>query len=58
LTRGTLTRSYEPHGTDKITFTGRIGHSKLSPGDYKATLVATDFGGNSNPATLKFTIVS
>jgi hypothetical protein len=58
VTHGTLKRSHEAQGTDKLAFTGRIGHKALKPGKYKATLTATNTAGTSKAVTLKFKIVS
>jgi len=54
---GTLTRSREPVGADKVAFTGRIGSRLLPPGSYEAVLQATNAGGASKPVNLLFTIV-
>jgi hypothetical protein len=53
---GTLTRASEAKGADDISFSGRIGRRALSPGDYMATVSATDAAGRSKPVTLSFTI--
>jgi hypothetical protein len=46
-------------GKDRMAFSGRIGQRQLSPGRYRATLVATDAARNrSKPARLAFTVVS
>jgi hypothetical protein len=57
LTYGTLIRSDEPAGVDRVAFSGRIGRHPLSPGSYKALIVAIDPGGRSNQVTLSFAIV-
>lgn len=54
---GTLTRSNVPQGADSVSFSGRIGHTPLKPGSYKATLSASNAGGRSNPVTLSFSVV-
>jgi hypothetical protein len=57
LTVGTLTRSSELKGADRIPFSGRIGHRALSPQLYKALLSASNAGGHSTPVTLAFVVV-
>jgi DNA-binding beta-propeller fold protein YncE len=57
VTVGTLTRSHEPQGADRVAFSGRIGHRALAPGSYHAVLTAADAGGRSNAVTLAFTVV-
>jgi hypothetical protein len=57
LTVGALTRAGEAKGADSILFSGRIGHRALSPGDYTATLSASNTAGRSKPLTLRFVIV-
>jgi alpha-tubulin suppressor-like RCC1 family protein len=54
---GSLTRTSEPMGADSLPFSGRIGRRALSPGTYEALLSATGATGQSEPATLRFTIV-
>jgi hypothetical protein len=54
---GTLTRTSEPAGADKLPFSGRIGHRTLNPGGYRMTLTASNAAGNSQPVTLTFLIV-
>lgn len=39
-----------PAGGNRKNFSGRIGRRSLSPGQYRATLVATDAAGNSSTA--------
>jgi hypothetical protein len=58
ITAGTLTRSHEPAGADRVVFSGRIGHVPLVPGSYKARLLATNSTGRSNELTLSFTVVT
>ncbi len=58
LNRGTLTRTSH-QGLNSVAFSGRIGTKTLSPGGYRATLVATDSANNSStPKTIAFTIVN
>jgi hypothetical protein len=53
-----LTRSKTKLGANTVAFTGRVGKKKLTPGAYRATLVATDPTGNrSKPARVTFTVV-
>jgi hypothetical protein len=54
---GTLTRSQEPAGADRVAFSGRVGHRALGPRPYRAVLAASDVGGRSNAVTLAFAIV-
>jgi hypothetical protein len=55
---GTLTRTSHT-GANSIAFSGRIGSRALSPGNYQATLTATDAAKNtSKPKTIVFTIVN
>ena len=45
-------------GANRHRFSGRIGQRSLRPGEYRATLVATDAAGNrSAPRRLKFEVV-
>jgi hypothetical protein len=54
--RGTLTRTSHS-GLNKVAFSGRIGASALKPGNYQATVIATDAAGKtSNSMTIHFTI--
>ena len=56
-TRGTLTRLSHA-GRNSVVFSGRIGSRKLTPGNYQATLNATDAARNtSRGRTIYFTIV-
>jgi hypothetical protein len=57
LTVGTLTRSSEPKGADRIPFSGRIGRRALSPRGYNAVLAASNAAGRSHPVTLSLIIV-
>jgi hypothetical protein len=57
ITVGTLTRSREPAGPDKVPFSGRIGNRALSPRSYNAILRASNAAGPSKPVRLSFTIV-
>ena len=58
LTAMKVTRSKTKRGGNTIAFTGRVGKKKLTPGAYRATLVATDAAGNkSKPARVSFTVV-
>jgi hypothetical protein len=54
---GTLTRSNLPQGADSVLFSGRIGHTPLKPGSYKAVLSASNAGGKSRSVTLSFSVV-
>ncbi len=55
--KGTLTRT-SAKGVNRVEFSGRIGTKALTPGFYRATLVATDAGGlTSKPETILFTII-
>jgi hypothetical protein len=56
LSVGRLVRVSEPEGHDSIAFSGRIGRRALSPAKYDAVLTASNAGGLSKPATLRFTI--
>jgi hypothetical protein len=45
-------------GANTKSFSGRIGRKRLSPGSYRATLVATDAAGNrSKPRYVLFRVV-
>jgi hypothetical protein len=45
-------------GPNRKKFSGKIGRRSLRPGNYRATLVATDAAGNrSAPKRLKFKVV-
>jgi hypothetical protein len=57
VVRGTLWRGDEPAGADSIAFTGRIGRKILSPGAYRAVLLAANAAGHSRSVTLGFTIL-
>jgi hypothetical protein len=57
LTVGTLTRSSEPKGADRVPFSGRIGRRALRPRAYNAVLSASNAAGRSKPVTLSFIIV-
>jgi hypothetical protein len=54
---GTLTRSVEPKGADRIALTGGVGRRQLGSGAYKAVLSASNTGGHSKPVSLNFVIV-
>jgi hypothetical protein len=54
---GTLIRANQPHGTDSVPFSGRIGRRPLSPGRYTAKLTADNAAGRSGPVTVSFTVV-
>ena len=57
-TKGTLTRRTLPAGPASVAFTGRIAARRLSPGSYRAVVVARDAAGNaSRPAAVAFKIV-
>ena len=51
LTRGAR------HGSNRVSFTGRIAGRALAPGGYQARFTAIDVAGVSSPQTLRFTIV-
>jgi hypothetical protein len=56
---GVLTRASEPAGSDRVPFSGRIGHRALEPGRYTLRIDATDPAGNkATPKTLHLIIVS
>ncbi|MDQ6750755.1 MAG: FG-GAP-like repeat-containing protein [Actinomycetota bacterium] len=56
--KGTLTR-ISKQGVNSVAFTGRIATKALSPGNYQATLSATDAANNSSKGrTIFFTIVN
>ncbi|HEX4114923.1 MAG TPA: PKD domain-containing protein [Solirubrobacteraceae bacterium] len=59
ITVGELTRTHVPTGSNKVSFSGRIGsHSHaLSPGNYEAILGANNESGRSGPVTLAFSVV-
>jgi hypothetical protein len=54
---GTLKRSRQPQGADRIGFTGRLGLRPLRPGHYRAVLRGVNVGGHSNQVTLSFVVV-
>ncbi len=54
---GTLTRTNEPRGENIVPFSGRIGHRTLTPGVYRALLIASNANGTSPSATLGFVVV-
>jgi hypothetical protein len=55
--RGVLNRN-STAGRNNVPFSGRIGSRALKPGRYRATIVATDAGGNvSVPVRISFRIV-
>lgn len=55
---GTL-RHRGSQAANRVSFNGRIGGRKLSPGRYRATAVARDPAGNASaPTTTSFTIVA
>jgi hypothetical protein len=48
-----------PKGSSTVRFDARVGTTKLAPGAYRATLVATDPAGNASaPKHLAFTVPS
>jgi hypothetical protein len=57
ITVGTLTRSREPAGRDRIPFSGCIGNRPLSPRAYNAVLRASNAAGRSKPVRVSFIIV-
>jgi hypothetical protein len=57
VTRGKLIRSGQPAGDRALSFSGRIGGDALSPGVYRATIVATDSRHRrSKVKTTRFTV--
>jgi hypothetical protein len=54
---GTLARTSEALGTDRVPFTGRIGRHALAGAHYTATLTARNAAGASKPVSLAFVIV-
>lgn len=54
---GELTRTHVPTGSNKVSFSGRIGSHALSPGNYEALLGASNASGHSRPVTLAFSVV-
>ena len=54
---GTLARTTEALGADRVPFTGRIGRHALAGAHYTATLTARNAAGASKPVTLAFVIV-
>jgi hypothetical protein len=54
--KGALTAQSKA-GQNSVGFSGKLGRHKLSPGRYRATLVAVDSAGKSKPRRLSFTIV-
>jgi hypothetical protein len=57
MVAGTLTRSRESAGGDRVIFSGRIGRRALAPRSYLAVLVARNSAGRSAPATVPFTVL-
>ncbi len=55
--RGTLTRASH-RGVNRVAFSGRIRSKALTPGNYQATLTATDAAKNTSTATTTFTIAT
>jgi hypothetical protein len=56
--KGTLVRKHTRAGSNTVPFSGRLGKHALSPGAYRATLVATDAAGHrTKPLSLIFTVV-
>jgi hypothetical protein len=54
---GTLTRVSKA-GPNTVAFSGRIATRPLPPGNYQATLTATDTANNtSKPTTITFKII-
>jgi hypothetical protein len=54
--KGALTAQSKA-GQNSVAFSGKLRRHKLSPGKYRATLVAVDSAGRSKPRRLSFTIV-
>jgi extracellular elastinolytic metalloproteinase len=50
ITVGSLLRPNLRPGAQRVRFTGRVGSRALRPGAYRATIVATDTGGNRSRA--------
>jgi 6-phosphogluconolactonase (cycloisomerase 2 family) len=57
VSKGTLVRSSEPQGADAVAFSGRLGHTPLRPGSYRAALSASNAAGSSRTQTLSFKVV-
>ncbi|HEX8715123.1 MAG TPA: hypothetical protein VF706_06080, partial [Solirubrobacteraceae bacterium] len=57
LVVGKLTRAKVRAGGGAIAFSGRLGRRALAPGNYRATLTASNAAGRSNAVVLGFTIV-
>jgi CSLREA domain-containing protein len=54
---GRLIRAAEPEGSDRVSFTGRLGAHALAPGAYQALLIANTGTATSTPVPLGFTVV-
>jgi hypothetical protein len=55
---GSLVKRNLRPGAQRVRFSGRVGSRALRPGPYRATIVATDPGGNrSRGAEVTFRIV-
>jgi hypothetical protein len=58
ITLGVLARRSVPSGVTELPFSGRVGRKALSPGRYRAAIVAIDAGGNrSKRAASRFRIL-
>ena len=58
VTRGTLVRASAGPGTVKIAFSGRLGRTALTPGNYRLTVTAIDGTGNrSKPVSTRLQII-
>jgi hypothetical protein len=56
--RGTLVHKSSGPGKVSVAFSGKIGKTALRPGDYTASITATDAAGNRSKAVrVKFTVV-
>jgi hypothetical protein len=56
--RGTLRRVITHQGAGRVTFSGRLGSTVLRPGNYRATITATDAARDSSkPGTVTFTVL-
>jgi hypothetical protein len=57
LVVGAIARAHEHQGSDSVSFSGRIGHKPLTPGSYRAVLVASTEGAVSEPVALLFVVL-
>lgn len=56
IVHGTLAAS-EPAGNDTLNFNGKIRGRKLAPGEYTATLSATNYAGETRPFSIHFVVL-